>query len=281
MSLKNKSLKNDLKKKGQFFLGDRARSRTSSISAPDTEYVILQSNPLLHWVPIQDDFESTEGSSQDSNSQLHRTDSQRSIVSQLSIKSTCSYNRRNSSRSASSSRPSSLLVSPPASPRPAFRSKSIDDNCTDYSDPQKFQKARNSNPNIGQNFPLISVPVPVPVPLPVTAFGKFSKLKGRFAASSNPNPQKGDESDDESTPLVSELSSPAHSNSDSVFRNDFSPGNSSDFSVSSGKSIPKGGEQSLEIEHSDSMNLILRENSSARLLSRQNAEDWENPETPV
>ncbi|XP_033219182.1 kinase D-interacting substrate of 220 kDa isoform X2 [Belonocnema kinseyi] len=252
--------------------GDRARSRTSSISAPDTEYVILQSNPLLHWVPVQDDFESTEGSSLGSNS-LQRTDSQRSIVSQLSIKSTCSYNRRNSSRSASS-RPSSLLASPPASPRPAFRSKSIDDNYTVY-DPQKFQKSRNSNPNIGQNLPLISMPVPV------TTFGKFSKLKGRFAGSSNQNPQKGDESDDESTPLVSELSSPAHSNSDSVFRNDFSPDNSSDFSLSSGKSIPKGGEQSLEFKHSDSMNLILRENSGARLLSRQNAEDWENPETPV
>ena len=240
--------------------------------------MILQSNPLLHWVPIQDDLESTEDSSQDSNSQLHRTDSQRSIVSQFSIKSTSSYNRRNHSRtgSANSSRPSSLLVSPPASPRLALRSKSTDDNYHVVNNgSQKFQKSRNSNPIIDQDSPIT-----ISVPVPVTTFGKLGKLKDRFAGSSISNPQKGDESDDESTPLVSELSSPAHSNSDSVFRNDFSPGDSSDFSLSSGKSIPKGGEQSLEIEHSDSMNLILRENSNTKLLLRQNAEDWD-PETPV
>ena len=236
---------------------------------------MLQSNPLLHWVPVQDEIESTEGSSVDSNSQLHRNDSQLSIVSQLSNKSTCSYNRRNPSRTGSiiSSRPSSLLISPPSSPRPAFRSKSTDDNCIVGNNFPK--NSRNSTSCINQD-----TTISIHIPVPTSSFGKLSKIKDHFTGSLHPNPPTREESDDESTPLVSELSSPAHSNSDSVFRTDFSPGDS-DFSFSSGKSNQKGGEQSLEIEHSDSMNLITRENSTVRLLFRQNAEDWESPETPV
>ncbi|XP_051176452.1 kinase D-interacting substrate of 220 kDa isoform X4 [Leptopilina boulardi] len=275
--------------------GDRTRSRTSSITAPDTEYVILQSNPLLHWIPVQDDLESIDDSSQDSNSQIMRcSDSQRSIISQISVKSNSSYGRlqncskNNSVNNIICSRPSSLLISPPASPRPAFRSKSTDDNCYNINDQisQNYQKI-NSTPNIIDQQ---ESPKTISIPIPTSSLGKFSKIKDCFIGSSSSsssiaaNRQIGDESDDdESTPLVSELSSPSHSNSDNVFRNDVSPCDSNDFSQSSGRSLSKsgGGGQSCDIEDLESMSLMARDNSRTKLLSRQKAENWDNPETPV
>ncbi|XP_043467712.1 kinase D-interacting substrate of 220 kDa isoform X5 [Leptopilina heterotoma] len=274
--------------------GDRSRSRTSSITAPDTEYVILQSNPLLHWVPVQDDVESHDDSSQDSNiSQMRRSDSQRSIISQISIKSNSSYGRHQQKSSKNiniiCSRPSSLLISPPASPRPAFRSKSNDDNYFNigHNSSQNYQKI-NSTPNIDQESPkTIFVPVPDHHSITSSSLGKFNKIKDCFIGSPNSNTiQTGEESDDESTPLVSELSSPSHSNSDNVFRIDVSPCDSNDFSQSSltksgGGGGGGNGGQSCDIEDIESMSLIVRDNSRTKLLSRQKAENWENPETPV
>lgn len=245
--------------------------------------MILQSNPLLHWIPVQDDLESIEDSSQDSNSQMRRSDSQRSIISQISVKSNSSYSRQNRSKNITCSRPSSLLISPPESPRPAFRSKSTDDNFNLGNNSQNYQKI-HSTPNIDQESPKS---IFVPIPGPVTSLGKFNKIKDCFTGASIPNSQTGEESDDESTPLVSELSSPSHSNSDNVFRNDVSPCDSNDFSQSSGRSLSKGagggvgGGQSCDIEDFESMSLIVRDDSRTKLLSRQNAENWENPETPV
>ena len=88
------------------------------------------------------------------------------------------------------------------------------------------------------------------------------------------------ESEDESTPLVSELSTPTHSQSDSVFKHDCSEENSS--SISSNKSLPRDGERSVEVvDYSDTVSLMVRESSHVHCLSRQDAEEWDNPETPV
>uniref|UniRef100_V9IM22 Ankyrin repeat-rich membrane spanning protein n=2 Tax=Apis TaxID=7459 RepID=V9IM22_APICE len=88
------------------------------------------------------------------------------------------------------------------------------------------------------------------------------------------------ESEDESTPLVSELSTPTHSQSDSVFRHDCSEENSS--SISSNKSLPRDGERSIDIvDYSDTVSLMVRESSHVQFLSRQDVEEWDNPETPV
>ncbi|XP_076173301.1 ankyrin repeat-rich membrane spanning isoform X4 [Ptiloglossa arizonensis] len=248
-------------------------------AAQDTDYVILQSNPLLHWVPVNDEPETSDDSSLESTVHLQRTNSQRSITSQLSTRSVCSFGRRDPKKgggNANTSRPSSLFVSPPPSPRPAFRSKSTDENYVANNIPLKPTissptKKRRSTSTLNEEI-VISVSVPT------SSLEKLTKLKdrlmGTLPASSGPG-----ESEDESTPLVSELSTPTHSQSDSVFKHDCSEENSS--SISSNKSIPRDGERSVDVDYSDTVSLMVREPSHVRFLSRQDAKEWDNPETPV
>lgn len=264
------------------------RSRTSSFSQ-DTDYIILQSNPLLRWVPTPDEPDSTDDSSIESLTlhPIHRTNSQRSITSRCSIKSSCSVNQKIPSKHKTSSRPTSLLISPTASPLPIRLAKSIDDNFTDENKVQQkgrktsITKTRRSSSSVGEE---ISIPVPV-----TSAKSKFGRLKEKLLSSkSQPTEQQvttGEaESDGESTPLVSELSTPTHSNSfdqtpSSPDYNTFSP--SSNASGLHNYSKIVGEEHIIDVDCSDSMVLSSQESSSGRSLSRQDAKDWENPETPV
>ncbi|OXU24596.1 hypothetical protein TSAR_000048 [Trichomalopsis sarcophagae] len=293
------------------FAGDRARSRASSV-CQDTDYVILQSNPLLHWVPVSDDpgdDDTSSDSSLDSMTlpPIHRTSSQRSISSRCSIASSCSVNHYRSPAAAAlhqksaaakqSRRPSSLLVSPPASPRPASRSKSTDDYGSDT-------LATSSKRSLGprRSTSSLSEEITISIPVPNTAaigLGKLSKLKERLLNKSPQQPQQlqqgetavVEDSDGESTPLVSELSSPSHSNSDSVFKaaspEDESSDSLSPIDSTTIKNLHRGGNHSSTevLEHYvDSVGLVVHESASSsfgsRSLSRQNAQDWENPETP-
>ncbi|XP_071870721.1 ankyrin repeat-rich membrane spanning isoform X1 [Bombus fervidus] len=251
-----------------------------SMAPQDTDYVILQSNPLLHWVPVNDEPETSDDSSFESTVHLQRTNSQRSITSQLSTRSACSFGRkelRKSGGNSISSRPASLFVSPPPSPRPAFRSKSTDENYVANNIPMKSaistpMKKRCSTSTLNDEL-ILSVPVPN------SSLEKLSKLKDRLMGTLPVSPAPG-ESEDESTPLVSELSTPTHSQSDSVFKHDCSEENSS--SISSNKSLPRDGERSIDVvDYSDTVSLMVREASQVRFLSRQDAEEWDNPETPV
>ncbi|XP_033187343.2 ankyrin repeat-rich membrane spanning isoform X1 [Bombus vancouverensis nearcticus] len=251
-----------------------------SMAPQDTDYVILQSNPLLHWVPVNDEPETSDDSSFESTVHLQRTNSQRSITSQLSTRSACSFGRkelRKSGGNSISSRPASLFVSPPPSPRPAFRSKSTDEYYVANNIPMKSaistpMKKRCSTSTLNDEL-ILSVPVPN------SSLEKLSKLKDRLMGTLPVSPAPG-ESEDESTPLVSELSTPTHSQSDSVFKHDCSEENSS--SISSNKSLPRDGERSIDVvDYSDTVSLMVREASQVRFLSRQDAEEWDNPETPV
>lgn len=243
--------------------------------------MILQPNPLLHWVPVNDEPETSDDSSFESTVHLQRTNSQRSITSQLSIRSACSFGLKELKKSggnSASSRPASLFVSPPPSPRPAFRSKSTDENYVANNIPMKSAistpiKKRRSTSTLNDEI-VLSVPVPN------SSLEKLSKLKDRLMGTLPASPAPG-ESEDESTPLVSELSTPTHSQSDSVFKHDCSEENSS--SISSNKSLPRDGERSVDVvDYSDTVSLMVRESSShVRFLSRQDAEEWDNPETPV
>lgn len=251
-----------------------------STAPQDTDYVILQPNPLLHWVPVNDELETSDDSSFESTVHLQRTNSQRSITSQLSTRSACSFGRKDLKKSganSTSSRPASLFVSPPPSPRPAFRSKSTDENYVVNNMPMKSTistpiKKRRSTSTLNDEI-VLSVPVPN------SSLEKLSKLKDRLMGTLPVSPAPG-ESEDESTPLVSELSTPTHSQSDSVFRHDCSEENSS--SISSNKSLPRDGERSIDIvDYSDTVSLMVRESSHVQFLSRQDVEEWDNPETPV
>ncbi|XP_076680396.1 ankyrin repeat-rich membrane spanning isoform X3 [Andrena cerasifolii] len=251
----------------------------SAAAAQDTDYVILQSNPLLHWVPVNDEPETSDDSSLESTVHIQRTNSQRSIASQRSVRSACSFGRKEPRKGGgnSASRPASLFVSPPASPRLAFRSKSTDENyVANNSVPLKPSistpiKKRRSTSTLNEEI-VISIPVPN------TSLEKLAKLKDRLMGTLPASPAAG-ESDEESTPLVSELSTPTHSQSDSVFRHDCSEENSS--SISSNKSLPRDGERAIDVDYSDTVSLMVRESSHVRFLSRQDAEEWDNPETPV
>ncbi|XP_061940332.1 kinase D-interacting substrate of 220 kDa isoform X3 [Apis cerana] len=255
-------------------------SGSISTAPQDTDYVILQPNPLLHWVPVNDEPETSDDSSFESTVHLQRTNSQRSITSQLSTRSACSFGRKDLKKSganSTSSRPASLFVSPPPSPRPAFRSKSTDENYVVNNMPMKSTistpiKKRRSTSTLNDEI-VLSVPVPN------SSLEKLSKLKDRLMGTLPVSPAPG-ESEDESTPLVSELSTPTHSQSDSVFRHDCSEENSS--SISSNKSLPRDGERSIDIvDYSDTVSLMVRESSHVQFLSRQDVEEWDNPETPV
>ncbi|CAK9816866.1 Kinase D-interacting substrate of 220 kDa [Anthophora quadrimaculata] len=255
-------------------------SGSISTAPQDTDYVILQSNPLLHWVPVNDEPETSDDSSFESTVHLQRTNSQRSITSQLSTRSACSFGRKDPKRSggnAVGSRPVSLFVSPPPSPRPAFRSKSTDENYVANNIPMKstmstpIKKLRSTS--------TLNDEIVLSVPVPNSSLEKLTKLKDRLMGTLPASPAPG-ESEDESTPLVSELSTPTHSQSDSVFKHDCSEENSS--SISSNKSLPRDGERSVNIvDYSDTVSLMVRESSQVRFMSRQNSEEWDNPETPV
>ncbi|KAH0569139.1 kinase D-interacting substrate of 220 kDa B isoform X2 [Cotesia glomerata] len=253
--------------------GGRARS-VSVTTAPDTDYVLLQPSPIYHWVPVPDEPESSDDSSQGSTTQLHRSSSQRSVTSQRSIRSTYSVGNRGKKKPTTSTatRPTSLRISPTASPRPAYRSKSTDEYPTNESQ-------TNSN-NMRHSTPTITDEIRIIVPTVSTNLDKLSKLKDRLIGTTSSSPSlHACESDDESTPLVSELSTPSHTQSDSVFTHAMSPG-SDDQSPLSMKSLPQTGEHAVDMEYCDSIGLVIHE-SDMKPLSRQNAEDWDNPETPV
>lgn len=126
--------------------------------------------------------------------------------------------------------------------------------------------------------------VSIPVPVPATSIEKLSKLKDKLLGTLPlASAEIGDrDADDESTPLVSELSTPSHSCSEGT-RHEFSPNESTDASPSSNKSLPLGGERSIAVDYSDKIGLVIREGSARpkRSLSRQDAEDFNEPETSV
>ncbi|EFN63057.1 Ankyrin repeat-rich membrane spanning protein [Camponotus floridanus] len=246
-------------------------------STHDTDYVLLQASPLFRWTPINDEPASSDDSSHDSTVFLQRTNSQRSIASQHSTKSAYSHKPpKKTSSSISITRPSSLFVSPPPSPKPAFRSKSTD---------EKF---------MGNNIPLkttSSVPTKkrrsistlndeIVITVSTSSIEKLSKFKDRLI-STVPTESSSIpiESDDESTPLVSEMSTPTHSQSDSVFKH--SAENSS--SPSSNRSLPRDKEHCIDIDYSDTASLVIRESSNdPQSPPRQDTNvKWDNPETPV
>ncbi|KYM87025.1 hypothetical protein ALC53_03642 [Atta colombica] len=246
------------------------------ISVHDTEYVLLQASPLFHWVPINDEPGSSDDSSHDSTMFLQRTNSQRSITSQRSTRSTCSHKTLKRSGSNISTRPSSLFISPPSSPKPAIRSKSTDErymgkNISQKTTPSSVSTKKRSSSTFN-NEVMISVPT--------SSLEKLSRLKDRLigTAPTAGSPAPGGESDDESTPLVSEMSTPTHSQSDSVFKHDCSAENSS--SPSSNRSLPRDGERRVDLDYSDTVSLVIRESSNAQSQSRH-AKTRNDTETPV
>ncbi|XP_011877239.1 PREDICTED: kinase D-interacting substrate of 220 kDa isoform X3 [Vollenhovia emeryi] len=244
------------------------------ISVHDTEYVLLQASPLFHWAPVNEDPGSSDESSHDSTVFLQRTNSQRSVASQRSTRSACSHRALKRSGSNISTRPSSLFVSPPASPKPAIRSKSTDERCMGNialkTTLSSVSTKRRSSLTLNDE---------VVIPMPTCNVEKISKLKDRLLGTTPRSPAPGGESDDESTPLVSELSTPTHSQSDSVFRHDCSAENSS--SPSSNRSLPRDGERRVDLNYSDTVSLVIRESSNAQSPSRHDAKIWDDTETPV
>lgn len=251
---------------------------------------MLQTNPLYHWMPVNDEqmIGSSDDSSHDSTVFLQRTSSQRSISSQRSTKSACSHTQLKRSGSSLSTRPSSLFVSPPSSPKPALRSKSTDERYMGNNIPMKATSLSSaSGVKMKRSNSTSNDEVVISIPVPTSNLEKLSQLKDRLTGggggASGSSALAAGESDDESTPLVSELSSPTHSQSDSVFRHDCSAENSS--SPSSNRSLPRDGERSfVDLDYSDTIRLMIRESRDAtRSLPRQQPIDdsWDNPETPV
>lgn len=247
-------------------------------SAHDTDYVLLQASPLFRWTPINDEPVSSDDSSPDSTVFLQRTNSQRSIASQHSTKSACSHKpSKKTSSSITITRPSSLFISPPPSPKPAFRSKSTDERYMGNNIPLKTTssiptKKRRSISTLNDE---------IVITVSTSSMEKLSKLKDRLisTAPTESSPIPGVESDDESTPLVSELSTPTHSQSDSVFRH--SVENSS--SPSSNRSLPRDREHCIDVDYSDTASLVIQESSNdPQSPPRQDINvKWDNPETPV
>ncbi|XP_012282604.1 kinase D-interacting substrate of 220 kDa isoform X3 [Orussus abietinus] len=256
------------------------RPKTLGISAMDTDYVLLQTSPLYHWIPVQDEGDSSDDSSlEDSSNHLHRSNSQRSLASQRSVKSVCSYGRRNSKKNSNVvGRPSSLLISPPASPRPATRSKSNEERRSGMdisSKPVVSSSLSWSRSSLDEE---LSIFIPVPITTGLEKLG--NKIKDRVLGTGSDGNAGKTDSDDESTPLVSEMSSPVHLQGETGIKRCFSP-DSSDFSPSSEKDLSHGGEQYFDIGTVDSVSLVVRETRNGRCLPRQNAEGWDDPETPV
>ncbi|XP_036138721.1 kinase D-interacting substrate of 220 kDa isoform X2 [Monomorium pharaonis] len=243
------------------------------ISVHDTEYVLLQASPLLHWVPVNDDPVSSDESSHDSTF-LQRTNSQRSVTSQRSTKSACSHKSLKRSGSNLSTRPTSLFVSPPASPKPAIRSKSTDERCMRNNISPKTILSSVSTKRRSS----LTLNNEVVISVPTSSLEKLSKLKDRLITTpTTKSSAPGGESDDESTPLVSELSTPTHSQSDSVFKHDCSAENSS---PSSNRSLPRDGERHTDLDYSDTVSLVIRESSNAQPF-RRDTKIWDDTETPV
>ncbi|KAK0088006.1 hypothetical protein PV325_013411 [Microctonus aethiopoides] len=256
--------------------GGRPRSH-STITAPDTDFVLLQPSPVLHWMAVHDDPESSDDSSQESMTQLHRSNSQRSITSQRSIKSTYSHGNRTRRSANTNSRPNSLLISPPASPRPAYRSKSIDD--YPVNNVTVEQKSTSIMPYMRHSTPMITDEIAISIPLSQSSPKKSNKFKDRLMGSNVPtchSSMPNVDSDDESTPLVSELSTPSHTQSDSVFTFGASP--VSNVSI---RSLPQVSERYIDTDYSDAVSLVIHESAEARALERQDTEEWDSPETPV
>ncbi|XP_011499343.1 PREDICTED: kinase D-interacting substrate of 220 kDa isoform X2 [Ceratosolen solmsi marchali] len=296
---------------------DPARSRTSSLSQ-DTDYVILQSSPLLQWMPMSNEPENG-GSSSDSSLNsgnllpIHRSNSQRSINSRCSVISSFSSNhyktpltntmyQRNSEKQLLTRRPSSLVISPPSSPRCSSKSKFS----TEYavSDLMLVNSSKHSNStqrsnSSGQEF-VISISVPN-ISTPSTCFNSsgFSKLtrlkekllntsKSHYKEASIESVKIDRVTNDESTPLVSELSRSMNSTVDNIFKcTKLNIENSESLSFDS---LAKNSFENAEHANLDELNyyplqknLVLESNSPSgnHPLSRQNAQDWENPETPV
>ncbi|KAL0100895.1 hypothetical protein PUN28_019347 [Cardiocondyla obscurior] len=247
------------------------------ISVHDTEYVLLQASPLFHWVPVNDDLGSSDESSHDSTVFLQRTNSQRSIASQRSTRSACSHKTLKRSGSNISTRPSSLFVSPPPSPKPAIRSKSTDERCIGNNISLKTTSMAASTKRRSSS----TLNEEIVIPVPTSSLDKLSKMKDRLIGTTSTarSPVPAGESDDESTPLVSELSTPTHSQSDSVFRHDCSAENSS--SPSSNRSLPRDGERHIDFDYCDTMSLVIRESLNAQSPSRHDAKIWDDTETPV
>ena len=245
-------------------------------------------------MPVPDEQDSSEESSLESTTDLRRSNSQRSLTSQYSTRSTYSHSNRTqkkkenntgSSAGGGGGRPSSLFVSPPSSPRPAYRSNSTDEYYGNSSSNSATVRGASTITNVNRSTSTVNATdneITITVPVPTTSLEKLTKLKDRLigAASSSTNSPSKVESDDESTPLVSEVSTPSHSRSDSVFIHSFSPENSNDFSPVS-SNLPQGGERTNDLDYCDSISLVIHEGVNERHFSKQNAEDCENPETPV
>lgn len=247
-------------------------------SIHDTDYVLLQSSPLYRWAPINDEAASSDDSSHDSTIFLQRTNSQRSIASQYSTKSAYSHKPpKKTGSSISITRPSSLFISPPPSPKPAFRSKSTDERYMGNNIPLKT----TSSVSTKKKRSVSTLNDEIVITVPTSSMEKLSKLKDRLIGTvpTESSPITGVESDDESTPLVSELSTPTHSQSDSVFRHSAETSSS----PSSNRSLPRDRERCVIIDYSDTASLVIRESSNdPQSPPRQDINaKWDNPETPV
>ncbi|CAB0040958.1 unnamed protein product [Trichogramma brassicae] len=284
------------------------RSRASSMSHQETDYVILQSNPLLHWVPVSEEALAEDSSSDDSMDsyampQMHRASSQRSLSSHCSVVSSCSTNNHYRTPPTSAGlhhkqqlRPGSLMVSPPTSPKPASRSKSTDN----YAEALR-RGNRHSTTSLSEE---LGITIPVP---PVTSGlpAKLSRLKDKLLSHGKSGQQQtgsndatlstSEDSGGESTPLVSELSSPTcSSDTTSSMRSPGPTDNSSDSISPTTAGCSSGGHMSRNLTSSlehcvldmGALGLMVHESTASsanggRSLARQNAQDWENPETPV
>ncbi|XP_015122947.1 kinase D-interacting substrate of 220 kDa B isoform X2 [Diachasma alloeum] len=265
------------------------RPRSLSISrAPDTDYVLLQPSPIFHWAPVPDEPESSDESSHDSLVHLQRTNSQRSVASQQSIESDAP-GRKDKPKN----RPRSILTSPPSSPRASRGPRPSDDNSSQKTITKSLITNSNSNTSlsgrsarpsmsrIDEKIDSIEINVTLPSPENPQDSDELSNIVINDLNAQN------DESDDESTPLVSQVSSPINVHS---FNSKPQTGGNADLSrhqISCSalgvKRAPHTGDNCDNFINNcsdDSVSLVIRETLDGRL-SRQDAEDWDSPETPV
>jgi hypothetical protein len=262
-----------------------------------------------------EDGVSSSDNSLDSGSlqSIHRTNSQRSINSHCSVlsKLSASYykippidtvHQENSEEQLLTRRSSSLLISPSSSLQLTTRSKSINDYGVDdflLVDSSKCSSCiRHSSSSDGQDF-VISIPVPDTSASSTDSssggLNKFTKLKEKLFNVSRSTYQEvpiesietGQNIDGESTPLVSKLSRPSHSTANKVFKTINPNIDNSLFLASTTTSSLKANELA-NLKRLDyytvPLDSVLQESNSSsgsHSLSRQNAQDWENPETPV
>lgn len=231
---------------------------------------MLQPSPIYHWIPVTDEFESSDSSSQDSTAYRHS-----SITSQQSIRSTLSTSNQNLKKKTNNNynnRPRSLLVaSPPSSPKPPYRSKSTDETL------QTTVKFINNNNNYPTVESSVNNEIIIDVPAITTQlnYDKYDRIKDCLLSNKSTTNQAGTsaDTDDESTPLVSELSTPSHA---------FSPDyQNRQLSLSLHSLNQRSYERPVNDDYCDAVSLIIHETSDTRLLERQNAEDWDSPETSV